>query len=619
MNSVAQTFEQALQHHRLGNLQQAELLYRQILQIDPCHANAHHHLGLIAQQLGKNDLAIASIQQALQLHPELPDAHYNLGIALQHQGRLEEALASYRQALRLRPDDVRAMMNQGNVLADQGKRDEAIASYRQALAIQPDNAEVYNNLGTVQSEQGDLAAAMWSYQQAVRLQPGYAQAHNNLANALKDLGRIEDAIAALLTAITLKPDDAVFHANLVYFLHYHPGRDADALYREARRWNRLHAEPFAKFQQPHANGADPERRLRIGYVSPDFCNHALAYVLLPLLSNHDRHQVEVYCYAEVSRPDGMTGRLRACADVWRGTVGLSDESMADLIRQDRIDILIDLALHTNKNRLLVFARKPAPVQITWLGYPGTTGLSAIDYRLTDPYFDSPGVGDACYSEQSIRLPDTFWCYDPDAEPPVNDLPACANGFVTFGCLNNFCKVNERLLVIWSKVLRALPNSRLLLVCPRGPVRDGVLETFQREGVAASQLQFVDRTTRGEYLQMYNRIDVSLDPWPCNGGVTSLDAFWMGVPVVTLVGETAVGRSGLSLLSNLGLPELAARTPEQYVAIAAGLAGDLPRLQMLRAGLRARLRASTLMDGPRFARNMEQAYRQMWWKWCAGAD
>ena len=287
----------------------------------------------------------------------------------------------------------------------------------------------------------------------MRLKPDYAEAHNNLGNVLKDQGKLEEAIASYQEALRLKPGYVAAHDNLLLTLHYHPDYDSAALYQEARRWNDRHAEPLAKYRQPHGNSVDPDRRLRIGYVSPDFRNHAGSFFTIPLLSNHDHRQVEIYCYAEVACPDDVTVRLPACADVWRVTVGLTDEQMADMVRKDRIDILVDLALHTAKNRLLVFARKPAPVQVTWLGYPGTTGLSAMDYRLTDPYLDPPGENDSCYSEQSIRLPDTFWCYDPRTDQPlVNDLPALANGFITFGCLNNFCKVNDGVLMLWAKVL-----------------------------------------------------------------------------------------------------------------------------------------------------------------------
>jgi predicted O-linked N-acetylglucosamine transferase (SPINDLY family) len=309
--------------------------------------------------------------------------------------------------------------------------------------------------------------------------------------------------------------------------------------------------------------------------------------------------------------------LRGYADVWHNTLGHSDEQLAGLIRDDRVDILVDLAMHTSKNRLLVFARKPAPVQVTWLAYPGTTGLSTIDYRLTDPYLDPPGLFDDCYSEESFRLPETFWCYDPlTDQPPVNALPATADGVITFGCLNSFCKVNDECLALWARVLRAVPQSRMLLHAPLDPARERVLAKLQEHGVPASRVEFVSRKPRHEYLRLYHRIDVALDPLPYNGGTTTLDAFWMGVPSLTLLGKTALGRAGWSQLCNLGLKDLAADTPQGLVDRAVQLAADPPGLQELRRTLRQRMQHSPLMDGKRFARHMEQAYRQMWKKWCA---
>jgi predicted O-linked N-acetylglucosamine transferase (SPINDLY family) len=298
-------------------------------------------------------------------------------------------------------------------------------------------------------------------------------------------------------------------------------------------------------------------------------------------------------------------------------VALSDQQVADLVRSDQIDILVDLTMHMGNNRLLVFARKPAPIQVTWLAYPGTTGLSTIDYRLTDPHLDPPGLFDACYAEGSLRLPETFWCYDPlTDQPPVNGLPAIANGYLTFGCLNNFCKVNDGCLALWANVLQAVPQSRLLLLAPRGQARDWVLARLQQQGIAAERVDFADKQPRLEYLKLYHRIDVDLDPVPYNGHTTSLDAFWMGVPTLTLIGKTVVGRAGWSQLCNLDLRGWAAETPEQFVSLGVELAGDLQRLSELRASLRARMQACPLMDGPRFARNVEAAFHRMWQDWCS---
>ncbi|MGD0390961.1 MAG: hypothetical protein ABSC42_18605, partial [Tepidisphaeraceae bacterium] len=355
---------------------------------------------------------------------------------------------------------------------------------------------------------------------------------------------------------------------------------------------------------------------RIGYVSPDFREHCQSFFTIPLLSNHDRKAFEIFCYADLRRPDAVTQRIRGYAQVWRSILGTTDEEAARKIREDRIDILVDLTMHMAKNRMLLFARKPAPVQAAWLAYPGTTGLSAMDYRLTDPYLNPPGLNDHFYSETSIRLPDSFWCYDPHAtEPAVTSLPAQTNGYVTFGCLNNFCKVNEPVLQLWAQVLKTIPRSRFMLLCPEGSHRQALLDLLQREGISPDRIELVAGRPRFQYLEFYHRIDVGLDSFPYNGHTTSLDSFWMGVPVVTLVGQTVVGRAGLSQLTNLGLPEFIAQTPERYVQIATDLAGDLRQLAELRRTLRARMQASPLMDAPRFARNIEAAYRQMWRNWC----
>ena len=301
----------------------------------------------------------------------------------------------------------------------------------------------------------------------------------------------------------------------------------------------------------------------------------------------------------------------------RSVVGFHDQQLADAIRGDQIDILVDLKMHTAYNRLLVFARKPAPVQVTWLGYPGTTGLSAIDYRLTDPYLDPPGLFDGCYAEESVRVPETFWCYGPQTDQPtVGPLPALEHGVITFGCLNNFCKVNDGCLRLWAGVLRAVPHSRLLMVAPPGQSRDRVLATLSQEGIVTSRVSFADRQPRLDYMKTYQQIDLCLDPLPWNGHGTGCDALWMGVPTLTLVSQqSALGCAGWSQLCNVGLEELAADSPEQLLAIAVDLAGNLPRLAELRSSLRRRMERSPLMNGERFTRNVEQAYRQMWRRWC----
>jgi predicted O-linked N-acetylglucosamine transferase (SPINDLY family) len=337
---------------------------------------------------------------------------------------------------------------------------------------------------------------------------------------------------------------------------------------------------------------------------------------MPLLRSHDQTSFQVFCYANVPQPDSITELLRSYAHAWRNTVEMSDAEVSRMIRADQIDILVDLTMHMGGCRPFLFARKPAPLQVAWLAYPGTTGLSTMDYRITDVHLDPPGLDDAHYSEQSIRLADSFWCYDPlTGEPEVNPLPARACGHVTFCCLNSFCKMNRQVLALWARVLQEVEGSRLAILAAPGQHREQTRQFLREKGIAGDRLAFVVRRPRLDYLKLHHRLDIALDPFPANGHTTTLDALWMGVPVVTLAGRTAISRGAKSILYNLGLPELVAHTPEEYVGIATDLSKDLPRLQLLRHHLRERMQQSVLMDAPRFARNMECAYRTMWRRWC----
>jgi predicted O-linked N-acetylglucosamine transferase (SPINDLY family) len=599
-----------------GEIDEAIAACEQAIKLRPNYAEAHNNLGNALHDKGQLDDAITAYRHAINLSPSYAEAHNNLGNSLREKGRLDDAISACNQAITLRPEYAQAHCNLGSALQDKGDLDAAVAAYRRAIALNPNFPEAHNNLGIALIATGRLDEAVASFRQAITLRPSYAEAHSNLGSALKDKGQLDDALASYRQAIALRPNYPKAHSNLIYALHYHPGYDARSIAEEQRRWNRRHAEPLAKSIQPHPNSRDPDRPLRIGYVSADFHSHASAYFLSPLLKHHNRQQVKVFCYARVSRPDAMTSRFQQIADVWRNTLGVSDEHIAAQIREDQIDILIDLKLHTADNQLPVFARKPAPVQVSWLGYPGSTGLTAIDYRLSDPHLDPPGTDESIYSERTIRLPETFWCYDPldDGQIPVNPLPSLKTGVVTFGCLNNFCKINDPLLSIWSRVLREVKGSRLLLLAPDGGHRTQTLDRFRHEGIDPARIEFVAKQLRPNYLQTYHRIDLGLDTFPYNGHTTTLDSLWMGVPVVTLVGNKPVARAGWSQLSNLGLPDLAGETADQFVRIATDLAKDAQRLQQLRSTLRRRMEQSPLMDAAGFALNIEAAYRRMWRDW-----
>jgi protein O-GlcNAc transferase len=599
-----------------GKLDAAIEWFHAALRVKPDHAAAYNNLAVALQAQGKLDEAAACCRRALQLKPDYSDAHYNLGNALREQGRLDEAIACFRQALQLNPGLWEAHNNLGNAFYDQGHLDEAGVYYRRAVELKPDSPEIQNNLGNVLKDEGELDQAVACYRRALQLKPDYAEAQNNLGNAFKDQGKLNEAIACFREALQLRPDFARAHSNLICTLHYCPGSETVTIQDELGRWAQQHAEPLAKYVLPHANDRSPRRRLRVGYVSRDFRDHVVGRNVWPLLSNHDHDQFEIILYANLTCADSMTDQFRAAAENWCGIAARTDEQVADKIRQDGIDILVDLAVHTAGNRLRVFARKPAPVQVSFAGYPGSTGLAAIDYRLTDPYLDPPEVDHGWYAEEPYRLPHTFWCYDPpDDKPSVAPLPASKSGVVTFGCLNNFCKINAEVLALWARVLRIVNGSRLLLLAKEGNHRHRTLDFFGGTGIVAERVEFIPMKPRSEYLSLYHQVDIGLDTFPYNGHTTSLDSFWMGVPVITLVGKTAVGRAGLSQLTNLGLEELAARTPDEFVSTAVQLAGDLPRLRTLRAGLRECMRQSPLMNPSGFARDIEAAYHEMWRRWC----
>jgi protein O-GlcNAc transferase len=650
--TIQQTFELAARLHDSGKLKESEQLCRRILAVEPDHADALHLMGVIAHRNGRGAEAVSFMSRAVAIRPDFPEAFYHLGIALKDAGRMDAAIAAFRraveinprfpealnnlgnaltgkkeidaavmalnQALAIRPEFPEALYNLGNALAAKSDLNGAIAAYGRAAALRPDHADTWYNLGIVLRDTDRPDDAEDAYRRSIALRPNFARAHNNLGNALKDQARLTEAIAEYREAMELQPENALLHSNLLYSMQYDDAYDAEALAEEHRVWNQHHAEPLAKLIQPHLNDRAPERRLRIGYVSPDFFSHCLSLFMIPLFSNQDRKSFELYCYSLVRRPDDVTERIRGYVDVWRPILGLSDAEAAAKIREDRIDILMDMTMHMMGSRLLIFAQKPAPVQLAWLAYPGTTGLSTMDYRLTDPYLDPPGVGDHLYSEKSIRLPNTFWCYDPrNSVLTVNPLPAESRGFVTFGCLNNFCKVNEPTVRLWARVLRGVEKSRMVILSPQGSHRKKLLGLFESEGVDAGRIDLVGLRPRPEYLRHYHGIDIGLDTLPYNGHTTSLDSYWMGVPVVTRVGNTIVGRAGLSQLSNLGLTELVTHTPEEFVRIAVQLANNLPRLAQMRRELRARMEASPLMDRKKFARDVEAVYRQIWRNLCAG--
>lgn len=424
---------------------------------------------------------------------------------------------------------------------------------------------------------------------------------------------MEQAMDAYRRAIELRPRATLPHSNLIFAMNYRPQIDQQALADELEHFRRQHAAVAEKLVRNHPNDKNPDRRLKIGYVSAHIREHVIGRNLYPLLMHHDHEAFEIFCYSNSAGTDALGGKMQKFADVWRPVLQMSDDQLAAQIREDQIDILVDLTLHVEGNRLLTFAQKPAPVQATFMGYPGSTGLKTIDYRLTDPQLDPPGLNDAFYSEESIRLPHSFWCYDPiETEVEVSPLPADASGKITFGSLCDFSKVHDTTLQLWARVLKRLPTSDLLMLAPPGFARESVIH---RLGIDPSRVRFVDRQDRNGYMRQFQQIDIALDTYPYGAHTTGLDGWWMGVPCISLAGQPAVSRAGLSHATQLGLTDLVATSPEQFVEIAVALANDLPRLRELRSTLRDRMQKSPLMDGASFARDIEAVYRSMWRTWC----
>jgi predicted O-linked N-acetylglucosamine transferase (SPINDLY family) len=590
-------------------------LLEQSVAIEPGNVQTNLALGWALAALGRYEKAIEALQRAAALAPHLPHVPHELGKLLAKRERWPEAIASLRGAAAMASGDAQVLANLGLALFQGGQGDEAIATMRRAAELRPDSAEAHYNLAVMCRHTDWLDEASAAVTRAIELEPKNPEYWNALAAIAKSRGDIGEAIVKYERALELKPNSALIASNRLYAMLFDPAQQPSAIAAAHRDFDVRFGGAMEQVGG-HDNSPDPDRVLRIGYVSPDFCEHVVGWNLLPLLREHDRGRFQIYCYADVARPDGMTEKIRLCADRWRNIRGMSDEQAAKLIREDQVDVLVDLSVHSANNRLLIFARKPAPVQATYLGYCGTTGLKAVDYRLSDPYLDPEGEDLSVYSEQTVRLPRTYWCYEPGgATPEVGELSARKAGHITFGSMNNFAKVSREALELWGRIMAEIRGSRLVLCCAAGSLRQRVIEIFERAGIGRERIECVARQPWRQYIESYQGIDIGLDSFPFNGGITTCDSLWMGVPVITLAGRTAVGRAGASLLSNVGLAELIARSPQEYVELAKALATDLGALERMRTTLRQRMRASPLMNAPQFARDVEAAYRQMWRSWC----
>lgn len=637
----------------LGRANEAIAAFRRALEIKPDFPEALGLMGCALRDAGKPEEALAAFRKVLRFAPEAVAAYVNIGSIFQDRGDRDAAVGQYRQALAFDASTPEANFNLGVLLLESGEYEAAKAHLVRAVERMPDRAEGWFHLGNAMRAIDSMESAVLAYEEAIRIQPDYAGAWLNKGISLQRLGRLTDARVAMERALSLEPESCLAYLNLgavnldmgyideavacwrrvagktdlpgeadsnallamnygmrseddIYSAHVGFGERCERVFPARTSW---------------ANAPLPERRLRIAYLSPDFRSHSCAYFIEPALANHDSADFEVYCYADVEHPDEVTARLQGLSVIWRNIHLVSDEEVCRRIGEDQIDVLVDLAGHTGRNRLPVFARKPAPVQVTYLGYPNTTGLRSIDYRLTDEWADPVGVADQYHTERLVRLPGGFLCYRPDpAAPEVNAPPAGAAGQVTFGCFNNLSKFSEDVISIWARLLDAVPDGRLIL--KSRALRDPVVcqhmhERFSRFGIAPDRVRlagFID-SAQG-HLGTYHEVDIGLDSFPYHGTTTTFEALWMGVPVVTLAGKTHVSRVGVSILSRMGLEELIAENAERYVEIAVALAQDQKRLAELRASLRDRVAAKGLTDGTAFTRQLESAYREMWRRYCS---
>ena len=593
-------------YNRLGKIffEQEELsaaigCYQEALRIKPDDSEAYFNLAEVFHKQGKLSDAIACYQKAINIDPGSALLFNNMGNTLQEQGRLSEAEASLRRALELQADYAEAYNNLGNTLQKQGRLTEAEASLRRALELKPDYAEMHGNLGNVLKDQGQLLEAEASMRRALELKPDYAIAHSNLGSVFIAQGRFVEAEVSSRRALELKPDYVQAHSNLLFVMNYQPDKTAEEIFADYRAFDQRFGLPLRKTWRPHTNSCKLNRRLKVGYVSPSFYHHSTRHFLEPLLAHHDKSVVEVYAYADLFLGDEVTERYKSYVDHWVPIRGLSDTELVERIRADGIDILMDIAGHTMGNRLLMFARKPAPVSLHWLDFGYTTGLTAIDYYLGDNAVTPAGC-EGLFSETPWRVETPAIIYRPaEGMGEVSALPARERGYVTFGILTRAIRINHRTLRVWARILQRVKGSRL--VVDSGNFKDETMQSELIKKFAAYDIE-PERLEIGFHSPPWDVLrgmDIMFDCFPHNSGTTLFESLFMGVPFVSLAGRPSVGTLGSSILKGVDHPEWISRTEEEYIEIAVELAADLPRLEVLRAGLRSEMKASPLMDEPSF--------------------
>ncbi|HYW56925.1 MAG TPA: tetratricopeptide repeat protein [Polaromonas sp.] len=605
----------------LGRIEAAQESYCRALQIKPDFAEAHCNLGGIKKKLNDIEAAVACFQRAIEINPDFAEAHSNLGNTLQVFAKHDEAAKCFQKALELKPDFAEAHLSYGTVWQHFGELDLAEEKYRRAIELKPSLAKAHMNLGIVLNLSRRFDESLACYRRALEITPDYVDALVNLANVQKDMGQLDAALATLRRALALDGNCIQAHHNLLFIQNYLAEHPAKQISGDARRFGEVvtrQARPYTSWP----NSPLPERRLKVGLVSGDLCSHPVGYFLegvLKALASQAIERLEVIAYPNRVCDDATSQKLKACCAGWHSALGLSDEALSQRIRDDGIDILLDLSGHSANSRLPAFAWKPAPIQASWLGYFATTGVPAMDYLIADPWTLPPSE-EVFFTEQVWRLPETRLCFTPPhVEINVGPLPALTKGSITFACFNNLSKMNDAVVNTWVRVLNAVPKSRLFIksqLLAEPALSQHICELFTSQGIGLNRLILEDYGPREEYLAAYNHVDIALDPFPYPGGTTTAEALWMGVPVLTLAGEHFLSRQGVGLMANAGLPDWIAKDTDDYVARAASLASDLPGLAQLRAGLRQQVLASPVYDTKRFAGHFEAALRGMWTQWCS---
>nr|CAX46402.1 putative SPINDLY protein [Rosa lucieae] len=614
-----------------GDLESAIACYERCLAVSPNFEIAKNNMAIALTDLGTKvklegdiDQGIAYYKKALYYNWHYADAMYNLGVAYGEMLKFDMAIVFYELAFHFNPHCAEACNNLGVIYKDRDNLDKAVECYQMALSIKPNFSQSLNNLGVVYTVQGKMDAAASMIEKAIIANPTYAEAYNNLGVLYRDAGNISMAIDAYEQCLKIDPDSRNAGQNRLLAMNYiHEGQD-DKLFVAHRDWGRR----FMRLSSQHTswdNLKDPERPLVIGYVSPDYFTHSVSYFIEAPLAHHEYAKYKVVVYSAVVKADAKTIRFRdkvlKKGGIWRDIYGIDEKKVASIVREDKIDILVELTGHTANNKLGTMACRPAPVQVTWIGYPNTTGLPAIDYRITDSLADSPDSKQK-HVEELVRLPECFLCYTPSPEAgPVSPTPALSNGFITFGSFNNLAKITPKVLQVWARILSAIPNSRLVVKCKPfscDSVRERFLSTLEQLGLEPLRVDLLPLILLNyDHMQAYSLMDISLDTFPYAGTTTTCESLYMGVPCVTMAGSVHAHNVGVSILSTVGLGNLIAKNEEEYVQLAVQLASDITALSNLRMSLRDLMSRSPVCDGPKFTLGLESAYRNMWGRYCKG--